>query len=350
MRFRGCLCRLCFLSDDEFAAEMCFLDAPRKQLAGLVRLVLLDWRFPVGARLDIYEVTNGGANGQVFETVAPRQVRQRRALMDNMAEKEEPADSDLLDDLLEEGPSSSNPNAAFVGNYSDPVAGLIRALEDPEDIIAQPLEEELEDHEAGEQHEAAEAQEVPEREKQESEVAEPVQEVQQAAGAGDAAGRSQAPPAALNPDVHIRDTGSWHFFSLSTNEPVGRLHHLGADAIKATCKIHRNCSCAISMPSNTSDRFARLRDSLGHGRDPAFADIERDLKVWLATALSCDQQRHSEMSLELRANRWLMKTRNRRATLACLVVAHAQAPTVPTVQQVVGLQYRIVLDLASLGT
>lgn len=55
-----------------------------------------------------------------------------------------------------------------------------------------------------------------------------------------AAQPAQPPQPQVQEAELIYDKGGWDFCALASDAPVGRLHHLGATSLKATCKIHKS--------------------------------------------------------------------------------------------------------------
>ena len=106
-----------------------------------------------------------------------------------------------------------------------------------------------------------------------------------------------AAPAALR----IQRRAGWHFFS--GDQDVGWLHHLGTDSIKATCKLHKKCSCVVSMPPEGSVREQKM------ARRPSFEDISNDLTIWLDSGLDLDELQHAETARVLKRDKYAMKVR-----------------------------------------
>ena len=286
---------------------MCFLNGAAA--AKKVCLILLEWRFPLHGtateRLDVYEVTRWDRDeGRVFEAVLTEESdeqpqRRRRAIADVNEENDD--DFDLLADLARRpGPE---PAVVREDGRPNPIHALIRAAEGrDDDVLAQPLPEEVSDEEAAAQEHAG----------SDEELAAPAEEEAVAANVQPRAAQPVVEPA--EPELPICDRGGWQFFSTDgQNTAVGRIHHLGESSLKATCKIHQRCACAISLPVNNNARRDQVQNALGYGRPPSYADIERDLKIWLAEGLACGSAQHAASSLRLRADRWRMKTRTRPA-------------------------------------
>ena len=310
--------RFSFFSEDEFAASLCFLDdAPVDKIS----LVLLSWTWAGGGaqNLETYEVTGAGKR---YDAVC----EQRAHPVPHPGPALAPRDADfdgLL--MLEELAVRPKPRTArgprqragvaeqvFLSDEHDYLADLINEAQDPDDVVAQPRAEERSDAEADDDNLNGQL----DREDPDSDP-EP----------GDAHGAEAAPrnqnqdqvniPGPARPPVRvlhapglILDLGGWTFVSLQNNaDAVGRIHHLGESSLKGTCKRHKNCSCAVSLPQDGTDRHDKVTETLGH--PPTFADVETDLKEWLAEGLNCSGADHATSGTRLKADRWQMRIRRR---------------------------------------
>lgn len=121
---------------------------------------------------------------------------------------------------------------------------------------------------------------------------------------GAAAARPVQPPAAPAAGLRIHDEGRWHFFTANRTD-VGWLHHLGANSIKATCKLHKSCTCAISQPTDGSVRAREL------GGVPSFDAIAADLITWLDAGLDLTPTEHLDAATVLRRDKWKMRIRQK---------------------------------------
>ena len=117
-----------------------------------------------------------------------------------------------------------------------------------------------------------------------------------------AAGPANAVLPAARPLRINDDAGNWHFFSTdATHQDVGWLHYLGGSSIKATCKVHKQCSCAISLP--TPERVTKM------GWEGTYQDIEQDLIKWLDSGLDLNVTDHQKAAFNLKSDRWAMRVR-----------------------------------------
>lgn len=116
------------------------------------------------------------------------------------------------------------------------------------------------------------------------------------------AGPSNPVVASVTPLRIQDDAANWHFFTTDAmHMDVGWLHYLGASSIKATCKVHKNCACAISLPNQ--DRAAKM------GWEGTYQDIAQDLIKWLDSGLDLTATEHDKAAYVLKANRWFMRVR-----------------------------------------
>lgn len=291
--------RLVFATEDEFAAAMCFVDdIPMEK----VSLVLLDWKWGAAASsFDQYEITGEGKRYIVTCGARARERGGGRGAL-------EPEFDGLL--MLEDLSTRSRPRHAasrvpeFLEDEHDFMADVIREIEDASDVVAQALPEERSDAEdlpdqegegvdpeGGEQDEPAQAPPFP-------------VEAQPAPAHPPQPARRELQAARL-----IYDRGGWDFAAVASRATVGRIHHLGSTSLKATCKIHKSCTCAVSLPQMGTPRHDQVTLALAH--PPTFEDVERDLKEWLAEGLSCDSERHTQSSVQLKSERWRMQIRRR---------------------------------------
>ncbi|CAE7670376.1 unnamed protein product [Symbiodinium sp. CCMP2592] len=299
---------LASLSEDAWAASMVFL---QEQPVERVRIVLLEWKFPAqSARLDTYEITQSGQDFCATanpDPPAPRPGAARPGPSDD--------DQDMLQDLTSRDRQRQRRQPAAVvvdqAQMHNPLDDLIRLAEGEIDAIACPREDEVEDNAESESEEEHAPAARPERRVRRASNRRP-QAAQQPAPAP---AQAAVPLPAIDPDSLLCEPSSWNFVARANNTPVGRIHFLGETSLKATCRLHKNCVTAISMPSNGSERQAAVRRSRGSLSDPTFQDLESDLKNWLAQGLSCGPQQHQAASLQLRAERWHVKVRQRQARL-----------------------------------
>ena len=117
------------------------------------------------------------------------------------------------------------------------------------------------------------------------------------------AGRAAAAPAAAEA-LRIHDDGRWHFMTADHTE-VGWLHHLGGNSIKATCKLHKSCTCVISLPNEGSRRAEKL------GGIPSFDVIAADLVGWLDAGLDVEHNEHMNLATTLKKDKWHMQVRKK---------------------------------------
>ena len=313
--------RCSFFSEDEFAASLCFLDdAPVDKIS----LVLLSWAWVGGGveNLETYKVTGAGKR---YDAVC----EQRAGLAPRPAPALAPRDADfdgllMLEDLAVRPKPRRPPGPrqragvaeqVLLADEHDYLADLINEVQDPDDVVAQPLAEERSDAEAGDDNlnghlDNEDPDSDPEPGDAHDTEAEPRNQNQDQGEAENVPGPARPPVRVLRAPGLILDLGGWTFVSLQNNsDAVGRIHHLGESSLKGTCKRHKNCSCAVSLPQDGTERHDKVTATLGH--PPTFADVETDLKEWLAEGLTCSADDHATSGTRLKADRWQMRLRRR---------------------------------------
>ena len=100
-------------------------------------------------------------------------------------------------------------------------------------------------------------------------------------GVGASAASSSGPAAANSRWAHlgIVEMG-WRCFFTPEGRPLGRLHNIGPDGLKATCRRHHQCACWLTKPTDKER-------ALG------------DLVEWVARA-SDDSQAHSQAAFDVK--------------------------------------------------
>ena len=308
------------MTEDAFAPSMCFTSANSDETVEVLKLSVLGWSVTDG-RLDHYLIKNVDMQRQ-FQVQAgpvPSSDRPRRDCLEA-----EPSDElDLLEDLLDRPVrqrAAATAAAARVAAVDDvhnlPSEDIIILEEefDPLDVLraqeecaqeALPLDEELHDQREDEELLAQLDLDVPRNPDERPAGAVNLQEEVQLGIFG-----LDAAPANMS-GLPIVDVGSGHFRKRNSNEDVGRLHFVGASTVKATCKIHKQCICMISMPAQGTARYSSVVSRMG--REPVMNDIEQDLVHWLAAGVGSEAARHDEVGRSLRSEKWFVKVRPPRA-------------------------------------
>ncbi|CAE7512743.1 unnamed protein product [Symbiodinium sp. CCMP2592] len=292
-----------WLSEDALAARLCFVD---DKPVGHVRLTLLKWTLDDAApRLDRHRIVELGAAFDAQSENEPAQQCRR-------APRDRSDDFDLLDDIRAPVRRRRRP---FVAIEDRPqTAGSDAESEPVRDADAEPVLQGLEN--IGDEdalHEGGVAEVVPD---------EAGAEAGDGLRPGDAVvGVSEGPvPVPSEPSAtevagaracEIQDVGCWNFRRKSDNAEVGRLHQIGVDTLKATCKLHRSCVCMISYPPAGSERLRAV--SVRLQRAPTLHDIEVDLVKWFDAGLTATAAQHQEASLNLRSGNWAVRVRRPKA-------------------------------------
>ncbi|CAE7895079.1 unnamed protein product [Symbiodinium necroappetens] len=306
-------CRLRWLSEDALAARLCFVDA--KPVAH-VRVRLLKWTLDDAApRLDRHRIVE---LGEVFDATSQREPQEPRQPAPARPDQDGSNDFDLLDDLthdrkpkvsrrrliaIEDQPKGvDSDKESETGEVKDADAeSLLEELENMGDEEAW-----LEDGAAAEVGEADVPHEQPGADTGNDFRAEDASVV------GVADGPVPPEPFAGGADsCDIEDVGGWHFRRKSDNTDVGRLHQIGVDTLKATCKLHRSCVCVISSPPLGSERLRTVSARLQ--RAPTLHDTEADLVKWLDAGLTATATQYQEASLDLRSGSWAVRVRRPKA-------------------------------------
>ena len=68
-------------------------------------------------------------------------------------------------------------------------------------------------------------------------------------------------------------------------QPVGQIHAVGENGLKATCRKHSKCACWVSIP---------------RGSELTMGDVEVELIAWIAIGLECSNELHQQTSQEIR--------------------------------------------------
>ena len=98
--------------------------------------------------------------------------------------------------------------------------------------------------------------------------------------------------------------GAWRWHSRATGEEAGRLHQLGANSLKATCKRHgHSCCCIISIPAAGSAR------QLAMGRVCTKLDVEKDLANCFAYGLDMSEEHHQAAARSLKRDVYKLRAR-----------------------------------------
>jgi hypothetical protein len=95
----------------------------------------------------------------------------------------------------------------------------------------------------------------------------------------------------------------WIWCSKATRAEVGRLHHLGQHSLKATCRIHRECVCAISIPTAGTSR------ATSPGFVATFQSLEPDLVRWLDAGQHQTEAQHFAAGVALKSGKYRMQLR-----------------------------------------
>ncbi|CAE7579859.1 unnamed protein product, partial [Symbiodinium sp. CCMP2592] len=302
---------------------MCFTSANSDETVEVLKLSVLGWSLTEG-RLDRYLIKDVDMQRQ-FQVQAAPLPRSDKPRMDRL-EAESSEELDLLEDILDRPRPSAIPvrQPAAATAAADHVA----AVDDVNDVHNLPsediiiLEEEFDPLEvlrAQEEECAQEAlpldEELHDQNEEEELLAQLDHNVPGNPGEAGAVnveeeiqlgmlGLDAAPHANIS-SLPIVDVGSWHFRTRNNNEDVGRLHLVGQSTIKATCKIHKQCICMISMPTHGTARHSSVVSRMG--REPVMVDIEQDLVHWLAAGVGSDAANHNEVGRSLRSEKWFVK-------------------------------------------
>ena len=310
--------RTCFVSEDAFAARMCFVGEEPVEVS---RLTLLRWSF-AEARLDTYRVESVGDQ---FHVRAERETQVRVDSVPARCRGLDAGDDDEVDLLaslesrgaaqrrrVQQPRPKPTPAVRMVQDAvdADPLQELMQELmqevTEPGDAVSQPLPTELEDDEAAA---AAAADGV------EDGVPDDGLGVPAGAGVGSAQDQpdgvlaeQQAPSPGFDIERSpIYDSGSWHYRTRDGNQSVGRVHHMNPSTLKATCRVHKSCACTISLPPAPSARLTGVQARLG--RDPVVNDVQNDLMEWLSKGSAVTGAEHDRIGRCLRSERWFVKVR-----------------------------------------
>ena len=283
------------ITEDICAVKLC-KSGPREPRVRKVRLVVLRWI--LHEALDQYKIEGIASTLEAEYAVSD----EGHAARQPVADREQPF-------LMLEDFGMLEQDAAEANDRLD--QGELQDVNVQQDWAARPLPEEASDADEEEEHQEEAEPEREEAPRQRRQKRRRPEEAQEDAGPDIAAAVLVPEPEPPQAELPIFDSGGWHFRARADNTPVGRLHHLGDSSLKATCKLHKQCACAISLPPAGSTRARQVVEALGHL--PTFADVERSLRGWLADGLTCDAANHTTASVRLKSEQWFMKTRSRQA-------------------------------------
>ena len=309
-----------FLTEDTLAAQLCFVgDDPVEKVV----ISLLRWQFADDiAGVDEYKILgiSNACPEPVVSVHADRPHRVRRGARAGRHGGDGDGDAfDLLEDMFDDhhvlqrcaeqqarvgqGPGVSvqplHDGLLEIVAEEDPLAMMLL------EIVGDPLQPSPVEEEEDEEEREGEAGQDEQEEELEDDLAEG--EVLQASADNMELGEVAAPPvderAAFIVGLPIYDRGNWKWHDKLTHAAVGNINRLGPWSLKATCKLHAGCACAISIPTPGSQRARDIEF------DVTFLAIERDLLAWFVSGMQASRQQHAQSALELRAHRYHMRLR-----------------------------------------
>jgi hypothetical protein len=275
--------------EDSLAAELVFAE-----LVPIQKVVFktLRWSLWKG-RMDHYEILGEVDMDDSFEVERDGRIGARPTRVAPPAEgSADDDDFDLLDDMMptvRRAPIFHPSAAVHISEDFDPLQLLQQAILNIEDDDAVLHGDEVDDDESEDAGNDGDGDGPGDHD-----------------GDGDLAEAAEAPADAGDalPALRIHDRGRWYFHLVAPpGELVGRLHHLGATNLKATCRRHDHCVCVVSLPPPGSAREA----AVGHA--VTLADVERDLIRWLDCGVDQSALQHSAASRTIKADVYHMRVR-----------------------------------------